>query len=177
MIICVSLAYECLRKLTAAFNLDYYTEVHDLSYLLHTLEEEPRAKRFAKLNRAMTELIEDFSLVGFETLAVEDKASMMKLVRLVDKVTGYIFMPTADTGGDNLHALFSSASGHMPGDPYADISDVQERWGDRKEEFDKAQEEQWEKEWTARKNAEAMAAKAEAEGASAGQSGQSGDKI
>lgn len=55
----------------AAFNLDYYTEVQDLSYLLRTLEDEPRAKRFAKLNAAMVELIEDFSLVGFETLAVE----------------------------------------------------------------------------------------------------------
>jgi hypothetical protein len=133
--------------------------VQDLSYLLQTLENEPRAKHFHKLNKAMCELIEDFGLVGFETLAVEDKASMMKLVRLVDKVTGYIFMPGgANTTTDNMHALFSSASGLIPGDPYADIADVQERWGDRKEEYDKAQDEQWEREWMARKNAEAIAA-------------------
>jgi len=173
------------------FNLDYYTEVQDLSYLLQTLENEPRAKHFHKLNKAMCELIEDFGLVGFETLAVEvrhttlptvtirstlansaqDKASMMKLVRLVDKVTGYIFMPkdSDTTTEDNMHALFSSVSGLMPGDPYADISDVQERWGERKEEFDKVQEEQWEREWMARKNAEAIAAKEKAkEGAEEG---------
>lgn len=53
------------------FNLDYYTEVQDLGYLLQTLNDEPRAKKFRKLNAAMCELIEEFSLVGFETLAVE----------------------------------------------------------------------------------------------------------
>lgn len=106
------------------FNLDYYTEVQDLGYLLKTLEEEPRARKFAKLNSAMAELIEDFGLVGFETLAVEDKESMMSLVRLVDKVTGYVFMGD-DTRGDNLAALFSSASGLQPG--YRDVLDVQER--------------------------------------------------
>lgn len=143
-------------ELTAAFNLDYYTEVQDLSYLVRTLEEVPRAKQFAKLNAAMVELIEEFSLVGFETLAVEDKASMMHLVRLIDKVTGYIFMPGDTTTEDNLHALFSSASGAIPGG-YRDISDVQERWGEGREEFDKAEEERWEQEWAMRKQAETMA--------------------
>ncbi|BEJ14367.1 hypothetical protein CspHIS471_0401340 [Cutaneotrichosporon sp. HIS471] len=138
------------------FNLDYYTEVQDLSYLVRQLEDVPRANQFAKLNAAMVELIEEFSLVGFETLAVEDKASMMHLVRLIDKVTGYVFMPSGGTTEDNLHALFSSASGAIPGG-YADISDVQERWGEGREAFDKADEEQWEREWAMRKQAEALA--------------------
>lgn len=105
----------------------------------------------------MVELIEEFSLVGFETLAVEDKASMMHLVRLIDKVTGYIFMPGGEsTTEDNLHALFSSASGAIPGG-YQDISDVQERWGEGREAFDKAEEDRWEKEWAMRKQAETLA--------------------
>ncbi|KAK0565608.1 hypothetical protein OC844_001119 [Tilletia horrida] len=80
-----------------AFNLDYYTEVQDLSYLLPQLTEQlggpssRRAQRFAKLNQRITELIEDFSLVGFETLAVEDRDSMGRLVRLCDKATGYVY--------------------------------------------------------------------------------------
>lgn len=123
---------------------------------MRQLEEVPRAKRFAKLNAAMVELIEEFSLVGFETLAVEDKASMMHLVRLIDKVTGYVFMPSGTTE-DNLHALFSTASGAIPGG-YADISDVQERWGEGREAFDKAEEERWEREWTMRKLAEGAGA-------------------
>jgi GTPase SAR1 family protein len=55
----------------SAFDLRYYTECRDLSYLLSNLEKEPRAGKFGALNRAMVELVEDFGLVGFETLAVE----------------------------------------------------------------------------------------------------------
>ena len=51
------------------FNLDYYTEVQDLSYLENTLNSV--SPRFQALNMAICSLIEDFSLVGFETLAVE----------------------------------------------------------------------------------------------------------
>lgn len=53
------------------FNLDYYTEVQDLSYLLPLLERDPRTARFAELNRTICDLVEEFGLVSFETLAVE----------------------------------------------------------------------------------------------------------
>lgn len=52
------------------FNLDFYTEVQDLSYLENSLESS-LPPRFTALNMAMISLVEDFSLVGFETLAVE----------------------------------------------------------------------------------------------------------
>jgi len=51
------------------FNLDFYTEVQDLSYLENALSTS--TPRFTALNLAMISLIEDYSLVGFETLAVE----------------------------------------------------------------------------------------------------------
>lgn len=51
------------------FNLDFYTEVQDLSYLENTLSSA--SPRFAALNMAICSLIEDYALVGFETLAVE----------------------------------------------------------------------------------------------------------
>lgn len=54
-----------------AFNLDFYTEVQDLSYLLQRLDEDPFANRFKELNKALCGLIEDFSLVGFNTLCIE----------------------------------------------------------------------------------------------------------
>jgi hypothetical protein len=56
--------------LLADFNLDFYTEVQDLSYLENSLSSSLPPK-FAALNMAMISLVEDFSLVGFETLAVE----------------------------------------------------------------------------------------------------------
>ena len=51
------------------FNLDFYTEVQDLKYLETSLNTG--SSRYASLNMAICQLIEDFSLVGFETLAVE----------------------------------------------------------------------------------------------------------
>ena len=54
-----------------AFNLEFYTEVQDLSYLLQHLDEDPFASRFKELNKALCGLIEDFSLVGFNTLCIE----------------------------------------------------------------------------------------------------------
>ena len=54
----------------SAFNLDFYTEVQDLTYLENSLNAAT-SERFAALNMAMCGIIEDFSLVGFETLAVE----------------------------------------------------------------------------------------------------------
>lgn len=59
-----------LPVLCIEFNLDFYTEVQDLSYLENSLSSS-LPPRFAALNMAMISLVEDFSLVGFETLAVE----------------------------------------------------------------------------------------------------------
>lgn len=53
------------------FDLRYYTEVQDLSYLLDSLNQQSRTDKFKSLNKAMVELVEEYGLVGFETLAVE----------------------------------------------------------------------------------------------------------
>ena len=55
-------------------NLEFYTDVQDLSYLIGQLNQDSnslRGKKMAKLNEAICELVEDFNLVGFETLCVE----------------------------------------------------------------------------------------------------------
>ena len=51
------------------FNLDFYTEVQDLSYLESALMSS--SPRFRELNMVICSMVEDFGLVGFETLAVE----------------------------------------------------------------------------------------------------------
>ncbi|KAM3151908.1 GPN-loop GTPase 2 [Botrytis cinerea] len=76
------------------FNLDFYTEVQDLSHLLPSLQEESslmKGSKFEGLNKAIIQLVEDFGLVGFETLAVEDKRSMMHLLQVIDRAGGYAF--------------------------------------------------------------------------------------
>lgn len=58
----------CLPSLLD-FNLEFYTEVQDLTYIENSLTST--SPRFAALNMAIVSLIEDYGLVGFETLAVE----------------------------------------------------------------------------------------------------------
>ncbi|KAF7375080.1 GPN-loop GTPase 2 [Mycena sanguinolenta] len=132
------------------FNLDFYTEVQDLSYLENALSAS--TPRFAALNMAMISLIEDFSLVGFETLAVEDKSSMLHLTHTIDRASGYVFVPRATSASatdptadaseatrPNAYALFSSAAGPMK----HDVRDVQERWIDAREAWDAFEKKEW----------------------------------
>ncbi|KAI8922715.1 hypothetical protein BC831DRAFT_474809 [Entophlyctis helioformis] len=74
-----------------AFSLDYYTQVQDLAYLLERLNTDPFSKRYRRLNEALCELVEEYSLVGFATLCIEDKESVLHLARAVDKANGYIY--------------------------------------------------------------------------------------
>lgn len=141
------------------FNLDFYTEVQDLSYLENTLSAS-LPPRFASLNMAMISLIEDYNLVGFETLAVEDKNSMINLTRAIDRATGYVFVPPSGSNAPpgtmdqttappsrrpNTYALFSTAAGALKG-TRSDVREVQERWIDAKEEWDAFEKSQWRKE-------------------------------
>ena len=133
------------------FNLDYYTEVQDLSYILpHLASENPvmRHPKFDGLNNAVVELIEDFGLVGYETLAVEDKRSMMTLLQAIDRAGGYAF-GGAEGANDTVWqvAMREGLQGMT-------IGDVQERWIDRKEEFDELEKKEREEEAKSRETAD-----------------------
>ncbi|KAH9958195.1 cytoplasmic protein [Russula dissimulans] len=151
------------------FNLEFYTEVQDLSYLENALSSA--SPRYTALNMAICELIEDFGLVGFETLAVEDKDSMLNLTRTIDRATGYVFVPPAGAQAampegavrdpaagssalPNAYALMSSAMGPRVG-VRSDARDVQERWVDAREEWDAYEKAQWRREGEAFRQAAA----------------------
>lgn len=69
---------------------------------------------------------------------------MMKLLRQLDKATGYIYVPTSSTSEPNTYGLFSTA---QSGQGYlGDVDDVQERWIDNKEMWDEREKEEWAKE-------------------------------
>ncbi|CAL4887351.1 unnamed protein product [Urochloa decumbens] len=74
-----------------AFNLEFYTDVQDLSYLQHHLEQDPRSAKYRKLTKELCDVIDDFGLVNFSTLDIQDKESVGNLVKLIDKSNGYIF--------------------------------------------------------------------------------------
>jgi hypothetical protein len=135
------------------FNLDFYTEVQDLNYLIPALAMEQGASanaKFDKLNDALIQLVEDFGLVGFETLAVEDRASMANFVRAIDRANGWVFAGargTDETGRtlDDEASIWAQAmSDHWAGK--MEVRDVQERWIDRREEYDELEKKGWEEE-------------------------------
>lgn len=147
------------------FNLDFYTEVQDLHYLLPHLDreqtsgipgpttasgrgdgddmdvddDEPTSK-FSALNKAIVELVEDFALVGFETLAVEDKKSMMTLLRAIDRAGGFA-MGGIEGTNDTVWQMAMRENGAT-----MDARDVQERWLDRRDELDEEERQAWEDE-------------------------------
>lgn len=128
------------------FNLDFYTEGHDLEYLLPHLDAElgPTSSKFSALNAAILDLVGEFGLVGFETLAVEDKKSMMNLLQVVDRAGGYAF-GTAEGANDTVwQVAVREGMGLM------DVRDVQERWVDAREDFDDMERRRWEEEAKAR---------------------------
>lgn len=125
------------------FKLQYYTEVDDLHYLIPYLATENNQRshawfneKYSKLTSAIAELIEDFGLLSYNVLAIEDKTSMINLLSLIDKANGYCF-GTNELGGDSIwtDAVRQSGMGFME-----DI-DIQERWIDEKEAWDKLEEE------------------------------------
>ncbi|GFS81875.1 GPN-loop GTPase 2 [Trichonephila clavipes] len=53
------------------FNLDFYTDVLDLQELISILSDDPFLVRYKKLNKAVVELIENYSLVSFLLLSIK----------------------------------------------------------------------------------------------------------
>ncbi|KAF3062080.1 GPN-loop GTPase 2 [Daldinia childiae] len=123
------------------FNLDYYTEVQDLSYLMTILEEESpamRSDKFRRLNEAVANLVESFALVRFEVLAVENKKSMTHLLRVIDRAGGYVF-GGAEGANDSVWQVAMRNEGSM-----MEVQDIQERWIDAKDVYDAAEDKEWE---------------------------------
>jgi hypothetical protein len=120
------------------FNLDYYTDVEDLTYLTPYMETESpalRSDKFGKLNEAIANMIESYGLVRYEVLAVENKKSMMHLLRVIDRAGGYVF-GSAEGTNDTIWAVAMRNESSM-----MDVEDIQERWIDHKEMYDREEEE------------------------------------
>jgi len=75
------------------FRLDYYVGGFDLSQLLHTLQlnEHPLSQKFAKFNEMLIQLIDDFSLVRFEPLDIEEKVTVLRVLAQCDAANGHVF--------------------------------------------------------------------------------------
>ncbi|CAL1395824.1 unnamed protein product [Linum trigynum] len=105
------------------FNLEYYMDVQDLSYLQYHLDQDPRSAKYRKLTKELCEVVEDYSLVNFSTLDIQDKESVGNLVKLIDKSNGYIF-----AGIDASAVEFSKIAVRQTDWDYYRVAEVQEKY-------------------------------------------------
>lgn len=74
-----------------AFNLDFYTNVLDLSYLCESLSDDVILKKFKKLNEKMCEVVSDFSLLSFLPLNIQKRSNVLRCMQSVDRANGYVY--------------------------------------------------------------------------------------
>lgn len=73
-------------------NLEFFTDNGDLRHLVEALSVDPIMQKYARLNDALVGIIEDYSFVGYHTLNIQDKESVMRLTQAVDKSNGYTYV-------------------------------------------------------------------------------------
>ncbi|CAF0983064.1 unnamed protein product [Rotaria sordida] len=79
------------------YNIDFYTEVLDLSFLMKNKnfnkdKFQPKlAKKYKKFNKLLCDIIQDYSLVSYISLNVQDRLSIEKVNNTIDKANGFIF--------------------------------------------------------------------------------------
>lgn len=132
------------------FDLEYYCEAQNLQHLLPQLAAESpiftEGSKFDNLNRIIVELVEDFGLVGFLTLVVEDKVSMTHLLHSIDRAGGYAF-GSAEGAGDTIWQVSV-----RQGVGTLEAGDVQERWIDKRKEYDEMERNRWKEDAKERAN-------------------------
>ncbi|XP_063300510.1 GPN-loop GTPase 2 [Pelobates fuscus] len=95
-----------------AFNLDYYTDVMDLSYLVDHLTSDPFFRRHRRLHEKLAEVIEDYGLVTFTPLSIKDEQSLQKVLSTVDKASGFCYGDQQRSMG-NLMSVAVGADFHF----------------------------------------------------------------
>lgn len=104
------------------FNIDFYTEVLDLTYLTERISDDPFTKKYKKLNEALTDLVMNYSLVNFIPLSVKKKEMMLTVKNAVDQANGYCFGSAEER---NIRNMMSSAFANTDFE-YAKTVDVRE---------------------------------------------------
>eukprot|EP00899_Mesostigma_viride_P010331 jgi/Mesvir1/1929/Mv22955-RA.1 len=112
-----------------AFNLDFYTDVLDLQYLVEReAQNSAFSAKYRKLSAALCEVVQDFGLVNFCTLNIQDKESVLSVMRVVDKANGCVFGDLERVGlASPIGFANFAATTHADWDYYRS-GEVQERY-------------------------------------------------
>jgi GPN-loop GTPase len=98
-------------------SLEDLSHPSDLSILLSLMEDTKFGQKHHRLTAALCELIEDFGLISFIPMAVEDKECMAFVLQDVDKANGYIFGGL--TAGNE--SIVEAAHAHKRTDEYIEM--------------------------------------------------------
>jgi len=123
------------------FKMDYYANVDNLSHLMRTLQvnKHPLSEKFGRFNNMMAELIEDFGLVSFEPLDIQDKECAMRVLARVDQSNGHMMnAEKIDDPSDPVSGLRLFEVGFSASEP---IEDMLERYEERLEARKEKEEE------------------------------------
>jgi len=75
------------------FRLDFYVGVEDMSKLIQVLDDSdhPMARKFRKFTAELVDVIEDYNLVRFEPLDIQDKKCVLRVLAACDASNGRVF--------------------------------------------------------------------------------------
>jgi len=73
------------------YDLEYYTDAQDFGFINESLDNQKITSRYKKLNSIICEVVQDFGLLSYYPLDIQDKESVYKLLRRIDKGNGYSF--------------------------------------------------------------------------------------
>jgi GTPase SAR1 family protein len=112
-------------------NLDFYTECQDLNVLQHVLEKGHATAKHKNLTAAICDVIEDFGLVSFATLDIQDKTSVLTLMYTIDKANGYSYsgLPSANTISNSISLKEIDSDYYRVGaiqEKYVDMFDLED---------------------------------------------------
>jgi len=118
------------------FQLEFYTDAQNLFYLEQYLQKYSWfSEKFKHLTRSLCEMIEDYSLISFHTLNIQDKESVYELVKVIDKTNGYIFGGLTP-GNESIFSVATSQTDWH----YNRVAAVQEKY-EKEEEAEEGAEE------------------------------------
>ena len=87
------LAADHVAARLAALELEAYTDLEDTSLILGQLGRTGQlfGQRFLKMSAGLLEVVEDYGLVSFLPLDIQQKSMVAKVVEAADTATGFVF--------------------------------------------------------------------------------------
>ena len=111
------------------FSSEFYLHAQGLQHLADVVTGAV-PPRFAKLTSSLCEVVEDFGLIGFTPLAIEDRESVAHIVALVDKANGFAFAGLAKSATGDKGVLIPPELQYGAG-VVGDAEDLWERMAER----------------------------------------------